>query len=98
MKTASVVTRYLLGLLFTIFGLNGFLHFMHQPPPANPLRATCTDTAGSGTLQHPRLPLEAQIGRWKRSRDGGLFPLGAVSLRYRKSFNGIFSAKPATQA
>lgn len=37
MKIASIVARYLLGLLFTVFGLNGFLHFIHQPPPANPL-------------------------------------------------------------
>jgi len=37
MKVASVIARYLLGLMFTVFGLNGFLHFIHQPPPANPL-------------------------------------------------------------
>jgi uncharacterized membrane protein YphA (DoxX/SURF4 family) len=37
MKTASIVARDLLGLQFTIFGLNGFLHFIHQPLPANPL-------------------------------------------------------------
>ena len=37
MKTASVVARYLLGLMFTVFGLNGFLNFIHQPPPTNPL-------------------------------------------------------------
>ena len=37
MKIASTVARYLLGLLFTVFGLNGFLNFIHQPPPANPL-------------------------------------------------------------
>ena len=37
MKTTSIVARYLLGLMFTIFGLNGFLNFIHQPPPANPL-------------------------------------------------------------
>ena len=37
MKTASIVARYLLGLQFTVFGLNGFLHFIPQPPPANPL-------------------------------------------------------------
>ena len=37
MKTASIVARYLLGLTFTVFGLNGFLQFIHQPPPANPL-------------------------------------------------------------
>jgi putative oxidoreductase len=37
MKIASIVARYLLGLMFTVFGLNGFLNFIHQPPPANPL-------------------------------------------------------------
>jgi putative oxidoreductase len=37
MKIASIVARYLLGLMFTIFGLNGFLNFIHQPPPTNPL-------------------------------------------------------------
>ena len=37
MKIASILSRYLLGLIFTVFGLNGFLNFIHQPPPANPL-------------------------------------------------------------
>jgi len=37
MKIASTISRYLLGLLFTVFGLNGFLNFIHQPPPSNPL-------------------------------------------------------------
>ncbi len=37
MKIISIVARYLLGLMFTGFGLNGFLNFIHQPPPANPL-------------------------------------------------------------
>ena len=37
MKTTSIVARYLLGLMFTVFGLNGFLNFIHQPPPTNPL-------------------------------------------------------------
>jgi putative oxidoreductase len=37
MKIASVIARYLLGLIFTVFGLNGFFHFIPQPPPANPL-------------------------------------------------------------
>src|ERR1700750_1341877 len=37
MKTVSIIARYLLGLLFTVFGLNGFLNFIHQPPPPNPL-------------------------------------------------------------
>jgi putative oxidoreductase len=37
MKIASIVARYLLGLMFVVFGLNGFLNFIHQPPPPNPL-------------------------------------------------------------
>jgi putative oxidoreductase len=37
MKITSTVARYLLGLIFTVFGLNGFFNFIHQPPPANPL-------------------------------------------------------------
>jgi putative oxidoreductase len=37
MKIVSVIARYLLGLMFTVSGLNGFLNFIHQPPPSNPL-------------------------------------------------------------
>jgi putative oxidoreductase len=37
MKIASIIARYLLGLMFTVFGLNGFFHFIPQPPPANPV-------------------------------------------------------------
>ena len=37
MKIVSVIARYLLGLMFLVFGLNGFLNFIHQPPPTNPL-------------------------------------------------------------
>ncbi len=37
MKIASIVARYVLGIMFTVFGLNGFLNFIHQPPPSNPL-------------------------------------------------------------
>ena len=37
MKLPSTIARYLLGMIFTVFGLNGFLHFIHEPPPTNPL-------------------------------------------------------------
>ena len=33
MKLTATVCRYLLGLFFLVFGLNGFLHFIPQPPP-----------------------------------------------------------------
>ncbi|SDS00363.1 hypothetical protein [Opitutus sp. GAS368] len=32
-KAAYIVSRVLLGLMFLIFGLNGFLNFIPQPPP-----------------------------------------------------------------
>jgi putative oxidoreductase len=37
MKIVSMIARYLLGLIFTVFGMNGFSTVVHQPPPANPL-------------------------------------------------------------
>ena len=33
MKTVSTIARYLLGLTFLTFGLNGFLNFIPMPPP-----------------------------------------------------------------
>ncbi len=36
MKIASTIARYLLGFVFLVFGLNGFLHFIPTPPPAGP--------------------------------------------------------------
>jgi uncharacterized membrane protein YphA (DoxX/SURF4 family) len=32
MKTATLIARILLGVIFVVFGLNGFLHFLPQPP------------------------------------------------------------------
>ena len=39
MKIASTIARYLLGLIFLVFGLNGFLHFIPMPPPKGALAA-----------------------------------------------------------
>src|ERR1700739_1377320 len=33
MRTASAIARYLAGLIFLVFGLNGFLNFIPLPPP-----------------------------------------------------------------
>jgi putative oxidoreductase len=33
MRTASAIARYLAGVIFLVFGLNGFLHFIPLPPP-----------------------------------------------------------------
>jgi putative oxidoreductase len=33
MKITSVIARFLLGLIFLVFGLNGFVHFLSMPAP-----------------------------------------------------------------
>jgi putative oxidoreductase len=33
MRIAGLIARYLLGLIFVMFGANGFLHFIPMPPP-----------------------------------------------------------------
>ena len=33
MKAVSTIARYLTGVIFLVFGLNGFLHFIPLPPP-----------------------------------------------------------------
>jgi putative oxidoreductase len=34
MKIIPHISRFLLGLIFLVFGLNGFLHFIPMPPPS----------------------------------------------------------------
>ena len=34
MKILTSISRFLLGLIFLVFGLNGFLHFIPMPPPS----------------------------------------------------------------
>lgn len=33
MKIVTLIARNLLGLMFVVFGLNGFFHFLPMPPP-----------------------------------------------------------------
>ena len=48
MKTAILIARLLLGLIFTVFGLNGFLHFLSMPPPPEPAMAFFGAMAATG--------------------------------------------------
>jgi uncharacterized membrane protein YphA (DoxX/SURF4 family) len=129
MKIISIIARYLLGLMFTVFGLNGFLHFIHQPPPPNPLALQffgaiiashfaafffAVQLVGgllllSGFFVPLALTLLAaelyNILAFHLTLSPGIAPglvacvlWALVFLQYRESFNGIFSAKPATQA
>lgn len=47
MKMAALIARLLLGLIFTVFGLNGFLHFI--PNMQTPDRAVAFFTAMAAT-------------------------------------------------
>jgi putative oxidoreductase len=129
MNTTSIVARYLLGLMFTVFGLNGFLHFIPQPPPANPLAMQFLIAVSASHFAAFFFALQVLGGLLLFS--GFFVPLALtllaaeiynilafhvtmapasiapallasalwvlVFLRYRESFKGIFSAKPATQ-
>lgn len=50
MKTAFLVSRILLGVIFTIFGLNGFLHFLPMPMPTGLAGQYFTVLAASGYM------------------------------------------------
>jgi putative oxidoreductase len=130
MKITSIVARYLLGLMFTVFGLNGFLNFIHQPLPTNPV---ALQFFGAISASHfAAFFFAGQILGGLLLLFGFFVPLALtllaaelynilafhltmapgsiapalvacvlwilVFLQYRESFNGIFSAKPATQA
>jgi len=50
MKTAMLIARMLLGLIFVVFGLNGFLQFLSMPPPPQPALAFFGALAATGYM------------------------------------------------
>jgi putative oxidoreductase len=53
MKTTTVIARFLLGLIFLTFGLNGFLHFI----PADPPSGTAGQFVGALFVSHYLVPI-----------------------------------------
>jgi len=51
MKIAIIIARVLLGLMFVVFGLNGFLHFIPGAPPPGPAGAFVGAMFQSGYFQ-----------------------------------------------
>lgn len=51
MKIAAIVVRVLLGLMFVVFGSNGFLHFMPAPEMTGPAGAFIGAMNSTGYLQ-----------------------------------------------
>lgn len=49
-KKVPTVARYLLGTIFFVFGLNGFLHFLPQPPLEGGAGALAGAFAASGYM------------------------------------------------
>jgi len=53
MKIITVIARFLLGLIFLVFGLNGFLHFI----PATPPTGTAGQFVGALFVSHYLVPI-----------------------------------------
>ena len=49
-STTTIVIRSLLGLLFLVFGLNGFLRFIPMPPPPPPAQEFAGALATTGYM------------------------------------------------
>ncbi len=45
-----MISRYLLGLILVVFGLNGFFHFIPMPPPSGPSGDLMMALFGSGYI------------------------------------------------
>jgi putative oxidoreductase len=53
MKITSTIARYVLGLIFTVFGLNGFLHFI----PVTPVPPLASQFFGVLAASHYVVPI-----------------------------------------
>ena len=54
MKITTVIARFLLGLIFVVFGLNGFLHFI---PASSPPSVTAGQFVGALFVSHYLVPI-----------------------------------------
>jgi uncharacterized membrane protein YphA (DoxX/SURF4 family) len=77
MKTAVLIARILLGIIFLVFGLNGFLHFLPQPEMPQAAVAFFGALAATGFML-PTLFATQVVGGALLLL--GLVPLGVVIL------------------
>ena len=61
-RFAPSVARVLMGLIFFVFGLNGFFHFLPQPPPPAPALAFATALVQSGYFFPLLKSVEVAVG------------------------------------
>jgi uncharacterized membrane protein YphA (DoxX/SURF4 family) len=78
MRIATIVLRSLLGLIFVVFGLNGFLHFIKNPPVTGAALQFWGGLAATGYM----LPLifGAQVLGGALLLTGTMVPFGLVIL------------------
>jgi len=77
MKIVALIARVLLGLVFLVFGLNLFLHFIHMPPPEGQAGAFFGALFVSGYI-YPIAVLQVVGGLLMLS--GRFIPIGLVLL------------------
>ncbi len=80
MKIVALICRILLGLMFVVFGLNGFLHFIPMgptPPPDTLVGHFFASFAGSGWI---KVIAALQVIGGLLVLIGGTLPLGLVIL------------------
>ncbi len=70
MKIAALIARNLLGLMFLIFGLNGFFHFVPQPQPPAGVAGQFLGALGASHYMTPVFLLQLAGGVYWRT---GLF-------------------------
>lgn len=80
MKVVALICRILLGLLFVVFGLNGFLHFipMGAPPPAGSIPGNFMGSLMASGWMH--IVSAVQVIGGVLVLIGGTAPLGLVLL------------------
>jgi uncharacterized membrane protein YphA (DoxX/SURF4 family) len=77
MRTATLIARFLLGLIFVVFGLNGFLHFIPQPAMPQAAIAVFGGLAAAGYLLPLLFATQVAGGALLLV---GMVPLGLVLL------------------
>lgn len=77
MKVLTIIARILLGLVFLVFGCNGFFHFFQMPPPANPVAVQYFTVLASTGYLSVVFALQIIGGLLVL---GGLVPLGLTIL------------------
>lgn len=78
MKKMPLIARILLGLIFFVFGLNGFFHFIPNPPPPERAAAFAMALMGTGYFFPFLKGTEVICGLFLLS--GAMVPLALVIL------------------